>query len=64
MVILTTFLAPPLLRFVFQEPQSDTTPSEMATLDGSSTQALAMEQTIHNEAEPEEVETAPEQKKS
>ncbi|HEY9711277.1 MAG TPA: cation:proton antiporter [Oculatellaceae cyanobacterium] len=64
MVILTTFLAPPLLRFVFQESQSDTTPSEMATLDGSSTQAIAMEQTIHNEAEPEEVETAPEQKKS
>ena len=64
MVILTTFLAPPLLRFVFQESQSDTTPSEMAALDGSSTQAIALEQTIHNKAEPEEVETAPEQKKS
>jgi hypothetical protein len=25
MVILTTFIAPPLLRLVFQEPESDTT---------------------------------------
>ncbi|HAA28452.1 MAG TPA: sodium:proton antiporter [Cyanobacteria bacterium UBA8553] len=63
MVILTTFLAPPLLRFVFQESQSDTASSEMAALDGASTQAIAMEQTLNNEAEPEEVEAAPEQKK-
>lgn len=60
MVILTTFLAPPLLRFVFQESQKDTTYSEIAALDGSITQAIAVEQTTNDEVKPEEVETAQE----
>src|SRR4028119_500989 len=41
MVILTTFIAPPLLRFVFQEPESDTTSSQMPALDGVKTEAIA-----------------------
>lgn len=60
MVILTTFLAPPLLRLVFQESESDATHSELAILDGSSTQAIALEQTTNDEVEPEEVEAAQE----
>lgn len=63
MVILTTFLAPPLLRFVFQESQKDTTYSEIAALDGSITQAIAVEQTTNDEVKPEEVETAQQQNK-
>ncbi len=62
MVILTTFLAPPLLRLVFQESESDTTNAEILALDGSSTQAIAAEQTTSNTVTPEELETAQEQK--
>jgi Kef-type K+ transport system membrane component KefB len=36
MVILTTFLAPPLLRFVFPDPQAVATDSEQLVLDGVS----------------------------
>jgi Kef-type K+ transport system membrane component KefB len=56
MVILTTFVAPPLLRFVFQEPESETTPSEILALDGASTELVAVEPTHHRQGPPEEVE--------
>jgi Kef-type K+ transport system membrane component KefB len=63
MVILTTFLAPPLLRFVFQESEPETTPSELPALDGSMPQAMAVEQTTNFQGEPKAVETAQEQNK-
>jgi Kef-type K+ transport system membrane component KefB len=64
MVILTTFLAPPLLRFVFQQAESDNTPSEMPASDGASTEAMAVEQIANSQVIPEEVEIVQEQKKS
>jgi Kef-type K+ transport system membrane component KefB len=64
MVILTTFLAPPLLRFVFQQAESDNTPSEMPASDGASTEAMAVEQIANSQVIPEEVEIVHEQKKS
>ena len=72
MVILTTFLAPPLLRFVFQEPESDITPSEMPALDSTSrgaiaklgaTAPIAVEPTANSQESPEEVETVQEPNK-
>jgi hypothetical protein len=63
MVILTTFIAPPLLRFVFQEPESDTTPSEKPALDGVSTGVMPVQPTANRRGSPEEAETAGEQKK-
>ncbi len=63
MVILTTFLAPPLLRVVFQEPEPATTPSEVPALDGASTGVVAAERTANRQESPEEVETAQEPKK-
>ncbi|HEY9636593.1 MAG TPA: cation:proton antiporter, partial [Coleofasciculaceae cyanobacterium] len=64
MVILTTFIAPPLLRFVFQEPESETTSSELPVLDGASTGAIALEQTANSQAEAKDVETVQEPKKN
>lgn len=52
MVILTTFLAPPFLRVVFQEPESDTALGEPA-LDQVGTGAMA----VDKQGKPEEVET-------
>ncbi|MBW4634858.1 MAG: cation:proton antiporter [Iphinoe sp. HA4291-MV1] len=43
MVILTTFLAPPLLRFVFPEPKTAATVTEELLLDDSSGKSLVME---------------------
>ncbi|AFZ26941.1 Kef-type K+ transport system, membrane component [Cylindrospermum stagnale PCC 7417] len=43
MVILTTFLAPPLLRFVFPEPKTVATDSEELILDASSGTPLVIE---------------------
>jgi Kef-type K+ transport system membrane component KefB len=43
MVILTTFLAPPLLRFVFPEPETAATATEQLILDDSSGKSLVME---------------------
>jgi Kef-type K+ transport system membrane component KefB len=43
MVILTTFLAPPLLRFVFPEPKTVATSSDQLVLDGGSATPLAIE---------------------
>ncbi|MGH7998384.1 MAG: cation:proton antiporter [Brasilonema sp.] len=43
MVILTTFLAPPLLRFVFPEPKTAATVTEELVLDDSSGKSLVME---------------------
>jgi hypothetical protein len=43
MVILTTFLAPPLLRFVFPDPKTVDTSSEQLVLDGSSGNSLVIE---------------------
>ena len=72
MVILTTFIAPPLLRFVFQEPESDTIPSEIPALEGASQRALAersgeaqfaVEQTVDPNEELEEDETVQEPNK-
>ncbi|GAB1543100.1 cation:proton antiporter [Scytonema sp. NUACC21] len=42
MVILTTFLAPPLLRFVFPEPNTMATETEKLILDGSSVNSLVI----------------------
>lgn len=56
MVILTTFLAPPLLRVVFQEPESETSPSEIPALDGASTELVAVEPTPHRQGSAEEAE--------
>ncbi|MCA1993525.1 MAG: cation:proton antiporter [Coleofasciculus sp. S288] len=60
MVILTTFLAPPLLRVVFQESEAVSTESNIAALDGASTGAMLVEQTANTQAESEDVETAQE----
>jgi len=62
MVILTTFLAPPLLRFVFQEPELEASPSAIPALDSASTQSVAVEQTAHRQESPNDVETVREQK--
>jgi hypothetical protein len=43
MVILTTFLAPPLLRFVFPDSDDGTNNSEQLILDASTDKALALE---------------------
>jgi len=43
MVILTTFLAPPLLRFVFPEPKTVDAGSEQLILDGISGTSLVIE---------------------
>jgi Kef-type K+ transport system membrane component KefB len=54
MVILTTFVAPPLLRFVFQEPDSEVTQSKAAVLEGSGTNSVTGElKTSHQEASPD-----------
>ncbi|BAY91827.1 MULTISPECIES: cation:proton antiporter [unclassified Tolypothrix] len=44
MVILTTFLAPPLLRFVFPDPASETTDTETLVLDGAGATSLTIEE--------------------
>ncbi|MDZ7959323.1 MAG: cation:proton antiporter [Aulosira sp. DedQUE10] len=44
MVILTTFLAPPLLRFVFPDPTIVATDTEPLILDGAAATSLAIEQ--------------------
>lgn len=41
MVILTTFAAPPFLRFVFQEPKAVSTPLELLTSDSASTKEIS-----------------------
>ena len=43
MVILTTFLAPPLLRFVFPDPKTVDSGSDQLILDGSSGTSLVIE---------------------
>lgn len=60
MVILTTFLAPPFLRVVFQEPKSTATQSEVPALDGKSTGAIAVDNTQES---PEKAQTGGEHKK-
>ncbi|MBD2211355.1 cation:proton antiporter [Nostoc linckia FACHB-104] len=44
MVILTTFLAPPLLRFVFPDPANETTDPEKLILDSAGATSLTIEQ--------------------
>lgn len=63
MVILTTFLAPPLLRFVFQEPELEPTASQIPALDGAGEKSVAIEPTRHQQELPEDVEAIEEQKK-
>jgi Kef-type K+ transport system membrane component KefB len=60
MVILTTFLAPPLLRFVFQEPASETTQSKAAALQGTTTNSITVESTASSQGASEEAQTAKE----
>jgi Kef-type K+ transport system membrane component KefB len=50
MVILTTFVAPPLLRFVFQEPEPVATQAKDAVLEGSSTDSVTVDPTIIHQA--------------
>lgn len=59
MVILTTFIAPPLLRLVFQEPV-EATSSDNQALDGAILGTNILDQTSNDPSIPEEVETAPE----
>jgi Kef-type K+ transport system membrane component KefB len=63
MVILTTFIAPPLLRFVFQEPESETIASERLAEDSATTTGLTREQITDEQPQPKEVETLKEPKK-
>jgi Kef-type K+ transport system membrane component KefB len=63
MVILTTFIAPPLLRLVFQEPESETIASERLAEDSATTAGLTMEQITDDPPQPEEIETLKEPKK-
>ena len=78
MVILTTFLAPPLLRLVFQEPELDSITQRQAldsgttgaialgeqdALQSSGETAIAREQTARAQPKLEEVETVQEPKK-
>ena len=64
MVILTTFVAPPFLRLVFQESDLETTPSEIPALDGASTESVAVEPVINRQQESfEDVEAIEERKK-
>jgi hypothetical protein len=63
MVILTTFVAPPLLRFVFQEPELETTSSEIPALDGASAESVAVEQMRPRQGSSEDVEAIKEYKK-
>ncbi|NEO29384.1 MAG: cation:proton antiporter [Symploca sp. SIO3C6] len=58
MVILTTFVAPPLLRLVFEEPESEALTKAMSALDGNSTGAVA----VDPQGVPEEVEAGQEPK--
>jgi Kef-type K+ transport system membrane component KefB len=62
MVILTTFLAPPLLRFVFQEPELDIALSEKPALDSATTGEIGLEQSANNLLQPENVDTVKETK--
>lgn len=62
MVILTTFIAPPLLRFVFQEPELDTALSEKTALESATTGEIVREESVNNSLQPENVETVKEPK--
>ncbi len=64
MVILTTFVAPPLLRVVLQEAESKPTLSEVPALDGARSEALAGEQGGNEQESSTNVETAQEPKKN
>ncbi|HEY9614186.1 cation:proton antiporter [Allocoleopsis sp.] len=63
MVILTTFVAPPLLRFVFQEPELETTSSGISALDSASAESVAVEQRRHKQEPSEDVQAIEEYKK-
>jgi Kef-type K+ transport system membrane component KefB len=63
MVILTTFVAPPLLRFVFQEPELEATQSKAAVLEGSSTDSVTVEPTTSHQGASQDTQAAQEFKK-
>jgi hypothetical protein len=64
MVILTTFVAPPFLRLVFQESQLETTPSEIPALDAASIESVAVEPAVNRQQESfEDIEAIEERKK-
>ena len=64
MVILTTFVAPPFLRLVFQESELETTPSEIPALDAASIESVAVEPAVHRQQESfEDIEAIEERKK-
>jgi Kef-type K+ transport system membrane component KefB len=63
MVILTTFVAPPLLRLVFQESESDTASLEKPALDGANTGEMTVEQPANGQGLFKDVEPVQEQKK-
>ncbi|MEC4892399.1 MAG: cation:proton antiporter [Oscillatoria sp. PMC 1051.18] len=52
MVILTTFIAPPLLRFVFQEPQT------ASSLNGTTTESVNLSASSESDSPSSEIETA------
>lgn len=63
MVILTTFIAPPFLRLVFQESEAVSTSEPIPALDAASGETIAMEQKARDQESPDEVEAAQEPKK-
>lgn len=64
MVILTTFVAPPFLRLVFQESELETTPSEIPALDAASIESVAVEPAVNRQQESfEDIEAIEERKK-
>ena len=56
MVIITTFIAPPFLRLVFQEPEVVSESASTPSLEGAATESVSLQSGL------EEVETSPEQK--
>jgi Kef-type K+ transport system membrane component KefB len=64
MVILTTFIAPPLLRVVFQEPEGVSTQAAVPSLDAGTVGAIAVEQMPKGQGDAQEVETVQEPKQS
>jgi len=60
MVILTTFIAPPLLRLVFQESASEATSEQTPVLDGASTGAMVVEPGANPAESSEKVEASQE----
>ena len=60
MVIITTFIAPPFLRFVFKEPTTATESGSAPSLEGAATESISLNANGEVSTSSEEVETAKE----